>query len=515
MSAIRRIFVEKKKNRDVEASHLFEDIKENLGISSLLGVRILNRYDMDGISDEHYELAKNTIFSEPPVDYIYEENFQCDDDEIMFGMEYLPGQYDQRADSAMQCIQIITCEDMPKINAAKIFVLKGNLSDLEVEEIKKYCVNPVDSRIASLQKPITLDMEISVPEDIKYYEGFINKTNEEIADMRKNLGLAMSDEDLLFCRDYFKKTEKRNPSVTEIRVIDTYWSDHCRHTTFATNINNIEIEDGIYKEPIKEAFDMYMEQRKILYAGKNKNICLMDIAVIGMKALKANGTLDNLDESEEINACSIVVPVDIDGKEEDWLIMFKNETHNHPTEIEPFGGAATCLGGAIRDPLSGRAYVYQAMRVTGSGDPRIPVSETLSGKLPQRKITTSAAHGYSAYGNQIGLATGHVSEIYDEGYVAKRMEIGAVIAATPKSHVVRQSPEEGDVIVLVGGRTGRDGCGGATGSSKEHNEESILTCGAEVQKGNAPTERKLQRLFRKPEVSTMIKRCNDFGAGGV
>jgi len=515
MSSIRRIFVEKKKNRDIEASHLFNDIKENLGISSLQGVRILNRYDMEGISDEHYELAKSTIFSEPPVDSIYEESFKCDDDEIMFGMEYLPGQYDQRADSAMQCIQIITSEDMPKINVAKIFVLKGNLSDSEVEGIKKYCVNPVDSRIASLEKPTTLDVEISMPEDIKYYDGFIDKTDDEIVDICQSLGLAMSSEDLLFCRDYFKKTEKRNPSVTEIRVIDTYWSDHCRHTTFATNINNIEIEDGIYKEPIKEALDMYMEQRKILYAGKNKNICLMDIATIGMKALKANGTLDNLDESEEINACSIVVPVDIDGKEEEWLIMFKNETHNHPTEIEPFGGAATCLGGAIRDPLSGRAYVYQAMRVTGSGDPRTPVSETLPGKLPQRKITTSAAHGYSAYGNQIGLATGHVSEIYDEGYVAKRMEIGAVIAAAPKSHVVRQAPKEGDVIILVGGRTGRDGCGGATGSSKEHTEESILTCGAEVQKGNAPTERKLQRLFRNPEVSTMIKRCNDFGAGGV
>ncbi len=515
MSNIRRIFVEKKKNRDIEAQHLYNDIKENLGISNLLGLRILNRYDMEGISDEYYELSKNTIFSEPPVDSIYEENFACADDEVMFGMEYLPGQYDQRADSAMQCVQIITGEDMPEISVAKIFVLKGNLTENEVEQIKNYCVNPVDSRIASLEKPDTLDMEIAVPDDVKSYDGFIDKTDDEIVKMRQELGLAMSDEDLLFCRKYFKETEKRNPTITEIRVIDTYWSDHCRHTTFATNIQNITIEDGFYKKPIEDTLNMYMDQRKKLYAGKDKNICLMDIAVIGMKALRANGKLDNLDQSEEINACSIVVPVDIDGKEEDWLIMFKNETHNHPTEIEPFGGAATCLGGAIRDPLSGRSYVYQAMRVTGSGDPTIPVADTLAGKLPQRKITTSAAHGYSAYGNQIGLATGHVSEIYDEGYVAKRMEIGAVIAAAPKSHVVREVPAEGDIIILVGGRTGRDGCGGATGSSKEHNEESILTCGAEVQKGNAPTERKLQRLFRNPEVSTMIKRCNDFGAGGV
>ena len=515
MSGIRRIFVEKKKNRDIEARHLYNDIKENLGISNLSGLRILNRYDMDGISDEHYELCKNTIFSEPPVDSIYEEDFKCSDEEIMFGMEYLPGQYDQRADSAMQCVQIVTGEDLPEINVAKIFVLKGKLTDSEIEEIKKYCVNPVDSRIASLEKPDTLDMEITVPDNVKIYDGFIDKSDDEIIKMRQELGLAMSDEDLLFCRNYFKETEKRNPSVTEIRVIDTYWSDHCRHTTFATNIQNIEIQEGDYSKPIRDAFDMYMNQRKKLYAGKNKNICLMDIAVMGMKALKANGTLDNLDESEEINACSIVVPVDIDGKTEDWLIMFKNETHNHPTEIEPFGGAATCLGGAIRDPLSGRAYVYQAMRVTGSGDPRTSVADTLPGKLPQRKITTSAAHGYSAYGNQIGLATGHISEIYDEGYVAKRMEIGAVIAAAPKKYVIRETPEDGDVIILVGGRTGRDGCGGATGSSKEHNEESILTCGAEVQKGNAPTERKLQRLFRNPEVSAMIKRCNDFGAGGV
>ncbi len=515
MSNIRRIFVEKKKNRDIEARHLYNDIKENLGISNLAGLRILNRYDIDGISDECYEFSKSTIFSEPPVDFIYEEDFKCADDEIMFGMEYLPGQYDQRADSAMQCVQIVTGEDMPKINAAKIFVLKGNLSDSEVSEIKKYCVNPVDSRIASLEKPDALDMEIIMPDDVKIYDGFIDKSDDEIIEMRQKLGLAMSDDDLLFCRKYFKDTEKRNPSITEIRVIDTYWSDHCRHTTFATNIQNIEIEDGVYKKPLQDTLDMYMEQRKVLYKGKNKNICLMDIAVIGMKALKANGTLDNLDESDEINACSIVVPVDIDGKEEEWLIMFKNETHNHPTEIEPFGGAATCLGGAIRDPLSGRAYVYQAMRVTGSGDPRTSIGDTLQGKLPQRKITTSSAHGYSAYGNQIGLATGHVSEIYDEGYVAKRMEIGAVIAAAPKSHVIRKSPEDGDVIILVGGRTGRDGCGGATGSSKEHDEESIFTCGAEVQKGNAPTERKLQRLFRNPEVSAMIKRCNDFGAGGV
>ncbi len=514
MSDIKRIFVEKKTGYDIEARHLMNDIRENLEIKALEGLRILNRYDVEGISQQHYETAKRTIFSEPPVDNIYEESFNAADDESVFAMEYLPGQYDQRADSAMQCIQIITGEDMPPIKAAKVFVLKGKISEKELEKIKNYCINPVDSRQASLEKPLSLKMEATVADDVKSFDGFTDMTDEQIIEMRKKLGLAMSDEDLLFCREYFRDTEKRNPTVTEIRVIDTYWSDHCRHTTFATNINSVEFEDGYYKEPIEEAYNMYLKQRKNL-GRQDKPICLMDIAVMGMRALKAEGKLDNLDESEEINACSISVNVDVDGKDEQWLVMFKNETHNHPTEIEPFGGAATCLGGAIRDPLSGRSYVYQAMRVTGAGDPRVPVADTLTGKLPQRKITVSAAHGYSSYGNQIGLATGQVTEIYDEGYVAKRMEIGAVIGAVKKENVVRSRPQKGDLIILTGGRTGRDGCGGATGSSKEHTEESINTCGAEVQKGNPPTERKLQRLFRNPNVSKMIKRCNDFGAGGV
>ena len=514
MAEIKRIYVEKKTGCDIEAGHLFADIKENLNISGLDGLRILYRYDIEGISDEAYETAKKTIFSEPPVDNIYEENAKLDGDEVSFGMEYLPGQYDQRADSAMQCIQIISGDDNAIVAAAKIYVLKGSLSSEDVNKIKGYCINPVDSREAALEKPDTLKMKLTVPEDVKVVEGFINKSQSELLELKNQLGLAMSDADIVFCQEYFKNTEKRDPSITEIRVIDTYWSDHCRHTTFSTEIENIELEAGKYKAPIEEAYNMYMDQRKAL-GRENKSLCLMDIAVMGMRALKANGKLDNLDESEEINACSIVVPVDIDGVEEEWLIMFKNETHNHPTEIEPFGGAATCLGGAIRDPLSGRSYVYQAMRVTGCGDPRTSVADTLQGKLPQRKISTSAAHGYSSYGNQIGLATGQVAEIYDEGYVAKRMEIGAVIGAARKSDVVRERPAKGDIIVLTGGRTGRDGCGGATGSSKEHNEESILTCGAEVQKGNPPTERKLQRLFRNPEVSRMIKRCNDFGAGGV
>lgn len=515
MENIKRIFVEKKQGYNTESEILFKDIKENLSVDKLENLRILNRYDIEGISNEYYELSKKTIFSEPPVDNIYEEEFKPLVDETVFAVEYLPGQYDQRADSAMQCIQIITGKDMPKVAAAKVYVLKGDLSFEDIEKIKKYCINPVDSRLASLDKPESLEMQTSVPEDVKTCKGFIDKTEEQLKSMREEMSLAMSDDDLIFCQNYFKNTEKRNPTITEIKVIDTYWSDHCRHTTFSTNINNIEIEEGHYKSLLDEAFNMYLDERKNLYEGKDKKICLMDIAVIGMKALKKKGILNNLDESDEINACSIVVPVDVDGKEEQWLIMFKNETHNHPTEIEPFGGAATCLGGAIRDPLSGRAYVYQAMRITGSGDPRTSISETLPGKLPQRKITNSAAHGYSSYGNQIGIATGFVKEIYDEGYVAKRMEIGAVVGAAKKSHVVRKTPEKGDAIVLVGGRTGRDGCGGATGSSKEHTEESILTCGAEVQKGNPPTERKLQRLFRNPKASILIKRCNDFGAGGV
>ena len=517
MENIKRLYVEKKKGYDVEARHLFADIKENLGISALEDLRIINRYDVQGIDDEDYNAAKNTIFSEPPVDMVYEETLSFLSEERVFAMEYLPGQYDQRADSAMQCIQLVSQKEKPIVLSAKLIVLKGNVTQEDFDRIKHYCINPVDSREASLDKPETLIMETSVPEDIKSYDGFIHKTKQEITLLRQQLETAMSVEDLLFCQEYFREMEHRDPTVTEIKVIDTYWSDHCRHTTFHTKIEHIEIEDGYYKTPIEKAVKCYQEQRNAVYGPEEstRDINLMDLAVLGMKALRKKGLLDNLDQSEEINACSIVVPVDVDGVTEQWLIMFKNETHNHPTEIEPFGGAATCLGGAIRDPLSGRAYVYQAMRVTGSGDPTGKVSDTLEGKLPQRKITTEAARGYSSYGNQIGLATGQVVEIYDPGFIAKRMEIGAVIAAAPKDHVIRMRPAPGDVVILTGGRTGRDGCGGATGSSKEHTVSSIETCGAEVQKGNAPTERKLQRLFRKGEVSRMIKRCNDFGAGGV
>ena len=514
MAEIKRIYVEKKEGCNIEASQLLADIKENLGLTNLTGLRILNRYDVEDIADDVFEAASKTIFSEPPVDYIYNETFEMAEDETAFSMEYLPGQYDQRADSAMQCIQIISGDDKAVVASAKTYVLKGKLSTEDVEKIKHYCINPVDSREASMEKPATLKMDLTIPTTVETIEGFIDMDEKALLDYRKSLGLAMSEADILFCQKYFKDTEKRNPTITEIRVIDTYWSDHCRHTTFATHINDVTFEDGKYKEVVENVYKMYLDEKKSL-GREQKPVCLMDIATTGMRALKAQGELDNFDESEEINACSIVVPVDVDGVEEDWLVMFKNETHNHPTEIEPFGGAATCLGGAIRDPLSGRSYVYQAMRVTGAGDPTVPVADTLQGKLPQRKIVTSAAHGYSSYGNQIGLATGQVAEIYDEGYVAKRMEIGAVIAAAKKENVIRECPDAGDIIILTGGRTGRDGCGGATGSSKEHDEDSILTCGAEVQKGNAPTERKLQRLFRNPEVSKMIRRCNDFGAGGV
>ena len=514
MAEIKRIYVEKKEGCNIEASQLLADIKENLGLTNLTGLRILNRYDVEDIADDVFEAASKTIFSEPPVDYLYNETFEMAEDETAFSMEYLPGQYDQRADSAMQCIQIISGDDKAVVASAKTYVLKGKLSTEDVEKIKHYCINPVDSREASMEKPATLKMDLTIPTTVETIEGFIDMDEKALLDYRKSLGLAMSEADILFCQKYFKDTEKRNPTITEIRVIDTYWSDHCRHTTFATHINDVTFEDGKYKEVVENVYKMYLDEKKSL-GREQKPVCLMDIATTGMRALKAQGKLDNFDESEEINACSIVVPVDVDGVEEDWLVMFKNETHNHPTEIEPFGGAATCLGGAIRDPLSGRSYVYQAMRVTGAGDPTVPVADTLQGKLPQRKIVTSAAHGYSSYGNQIGLATGQVAEIYDEGYVAKRMEIGAVIAAAKKENVIRERPDAGDIIILTGGRTGRDGCGGATGSSKEHDEDSILTCGAEVQKGNAPTERKLQRLFRNPEVSKMIRRCNDFGAGGV
>ena len=494
MAEIKRIYVEKKEGCNIEASQLLADIKENLGLTNLTGLRILNRYDVEDIADDVFEAASKTIFSEPPVDYIYNETFEMAEDETAFSMEYLPGQYDQRADSAMQCIQIISGDDKAVVASAKTYVLKGKLSAEDVEKIKHYCINPVDSREASMEKPATLKMDLTIPTTVETIDGFVDMDEKALLDYRKSLGLAMSEADIIFCQKYFRDTEKRNPTITEIRVIDTYWSDHCRHTTFATHINDVTFEDGKYKNVVENVYKMYLDEKKSL-GREQKPVCLMDIATTGMRALRAQGKLDNFDESEEINACSIVVPVDVDGVEEDWLVMFKNETHNHPTEIEPFGGAATCLGGAIRDPLSGRSYVYQAMRVTGAGDPTVPVADTLQGKLPQRKIVTSAAHGYSSYGNQIGLATGQVAEIYDEGYVAKRMEIGAVIAAAKKENVIRERPDAGDIIILTGGRTGRDGCGGATGSSKEHNEDSILTCGAEVQKGNAPTEKESYRDY--------------------
>lgn len=512
---VKRIFVEKKKGFDVEAQGLYRDLKYNLGIAALNGVRVINRYDMEGVSEEEYEKAKGIIFSEPPVDQVYEEEMDIPSSNKVIAIEYLPGQYDQRADSASQCIQILTRGEKPEIRNARIIILEGTLTDDEYEKVRNYCINPVESHEASLSKPETLNMEARVPEDVKVLEGFISFNEDEIDEFMKEMGFAMSKEDLRFCQAYFRDCEKRDPSITEIRLIDTYWSDHCRHTTFLTQMENVEIQEGVYGEAIQKAYDSYLESRKYVYGDRQKDCCLMDLATIAMKELKKRGLLEDLDVSDEINACSIVVDVDVDGNKEEWLVMFKNETHNHPTEIEPFGGAATCLGGAIRDPLSGRSYVYQAMRVTGSGDPRTKVEDTLPGKLPQRKITTGAAAGYSAYGNQIGLATGQVAEVYHPGFVAKRMEIGAVIGAAPKKNVVRQKPEAGDVIVLLGGRTGRDGCGGATGSSKEHTEESLLSCGAEVQKGNPPTERKIQRLFRNPAVSTLIKKCNDFGAGGV
>ena len=517
MGEIKRLYVEKKAGCDVEAQQLLEDLKENLAISGLVSLRILHRYDVEGISQKDYESAKNTIFSEPPVDYVYEEAVPFSQQEFVFATEYLPGQYDQRADSAMQCVQLISQAEKPVIAVAKVFAFTGDISQQEMEKIKQYCINPVDSREASLQKPESLHMEREMAKDVEILNDFIVKTPQQLKELRQELGMAMSEEDFIFCQQYFKDTEKRNPSITEIRVIDTYWSDHCRHTTFQTKIEQVEFENGKYKIPFQKAYELYQSERKEVYGQKEttRDVNLMDIAVLAMKSLKKKGLLEDLDQSEEINACSIAVPVDVDGEMQDWLIMFKNETHNHPTEIEPFGGAATCLGGAIRDPLSGRSYVYQAMRVTGAGNPTVNVSETIPGKLPQRKIVTEAARGYSSYGNQIGLATGQVVEVYDAGFVAKRMEIGAVIGAAKKENVLRKRPEPNDSIILVGGRTGRDGCGGATGSSKEHTVSSIETCGAEVQKGNPPTERKLQRLFRNPKVSRMIKRCNDFGAGGV
>lgn len=513
---VRRIYVEKKKGFDVEAASLFSDIRDNLHLSELEGVRVLNRYDIDGIDDATYEAAKLTVFAEPAIDVVYEETMpEALSSAIFFAVEYLPGQYDQRADSAAQCIKLMNAEADATVKFARVIILEGSLSDSQVEAIRNYCVNPVDSQIAADEKPDNLEMETAVPEDVAVITGFRTMDEAALENYRKDMGFAMSPADIKFVQKYYAEDEDRDPTLTELKVIDTYWSDHCRHTTFNTTLEEVTFEDSHYGRIVREAFDQYLAMRKDVYGDRDKNLCLMDMACIGAKYLKKHGKVDDLDESEEINACSIKVKAKIDGKEEDWLVMFKNETHNHPTEIEPFGGAATCLGGAIRDPLSGRVYVYQAMRVTGAADPRKPIEETLAGKLPQRKITQEAAAGYSSYGNQIGLATGLVDEVYHENYVAKRMEIGAVVGAAPADHVIRRVPEKGDVIILVGGRTGRDGCGGATGSSKEHTEESILQCGAEVQKGNPPVERNIQRMFRRKEVATLIKRCNDFGAGGV
>lgn len=512
---IRRIYVEKKKAYGVEASNMCADLQQTLGLTQLTGVRILNRYDLAGLSEEEYEGAKNLVLSEAPVDNVYEESVEIPAGTHSFAVELLPGQYDQREDFAAQCIQAITQGQRPTIAAAKVYVLEGDLTDADVEKIKHYVINPVEAQEAEIAKPETLDMTWEQPKPVAILTGFRELSHEGLVDFLNKQELAMSIDDLAFIQEYFKK-EDRDPSITEIKVLDTYWSDHCRHTTFETKLNNVEITDGVYTEPVAKAFELYKKDRAFVYGADTKRpITLMDMACLATKKLKKEGKIPDLDASEEINACSIVVPITIDGKKEDWLVMFKNETHNHPTEIEPFGGAATCLGGAIRDPLSGRSYVYQAMRVTGAADPRTPYEKTLKGKLPQRKITLGAAAGYSSYGNQIGLATGSVEEYYHPRFVAKRMEVGGVIGAAPRDAVVRERPAAGDLIVLLGGRTGRDGMGGATGASKEHTTKSLSECGAEVQKGNAPNERKIQRLFRDKNVTRLIKRCNDFGAGGV
>ena len=514
---VRRLFVEKRQGFfDIPAQQLCDDLTETFRLTGLKAVRIINRYDIEGLSDEEYEKVKSVVFSEPPVDVVYEEKLPHFPNSRVFAMEYLPGQYDVTADSAAQCVQLVTAKERPEIRTARVIVIVGDVDRETFDEIKAYCINKVESREASLEKPASLEMKMTPPADVKVLEQFNGLDDAGLQAFMDEMGFAMSFEDLKFCQTYFRDTEHRAPTVTELRVIDTYWSDHCRHTTFTTAVDMVDIEDGYFSPALQAAYNQYLKDRDSVYGETTtREVTLMDLAVIGMKELRKEGLLEDLDKSEEINACSIEIKADIGGKQEDWLVMFKNETHNHPTEIEPFGGAATCLGGAIRDPLSGRSYVYQAMRVTGAADPRRPLSETLPGKLPQKKITLGAAAGYSSYGNQIGLATGQVQEVYHEGYMAKRMEIGAVIAAAPKENVVRERPAAGDIIVLVGGRTGRDGCGGATGSSKEHTEESLTSCGAEVQKGNPPTERKIQRLFRNPTVSRMIKRCNDFGAGGV
>ena len=516
MSSVRRVYVEKKPDFAVQAKELKHEISSYLGIKTVTAVHVYIRYDVENISEEVFEKACTCVFSEPPVDVLYKEQIPMAEGARVFSVEYLPGQFDQRADSAVQCVQFLKEDEQPIIKSATTYVIEGNITDEEFEAIKNHCINPVDSRETGMVKPETLVTKFEEPEDVKIFDGFIDMEEAALKELYVSLNLAMTFKDFQHIQNYFKNEEKRNPSMTEIRVLDTYWSDHCRHTTFSTELKNVTFKDGDYKEPIVKTYEQYLADREVLYKGRDdKFICLMDLALLAMKKLKSEGKLQDQEESDEINACSIVVPVDVDGKEEEWLINFKNETHNHPTEIEPFGGAATCLGGAIRDPLSGRTYVYQAMRVTGAADPTVSVKETLKGKLPQKKLVRGAAHGYSSYGNQIGLATGYVKEIYHPNYVAKRMEIGAVMGAAPRRAVKRENSDPGDIIILLGGRTGRDGIGGATGSSKVHTEASIEVCGAEVQKGNAPTERKIQRMFRREEVSKLIKKCNDFGAGGV
>lgn len=516
MGNVKRIYVEKKTPYAVRAKELKTELRSYLGIKGLEAVRVLIRYDIENVSDDTYNKSLGTVFSEPPLDVLYEEGFEAGQEDKVFSVEYLPGQFDQRADSAQQCVKLLNEKEEPVIHSAATYILTGNITDEEFKKIKAYCINPVDSRETGEVKPETLYTQFTDPEDVIIFEDFCSMEEKKLKELYDSLNLAMTFKDFQFIQSYFSRDEKRAPSMTEIRVLDTYWSDHCRHTTFLTELKEIQFEEGYYTEPVKAAYHSYLAEREKLYKGRDdKYISLMDIALLAMKKLRADGKLEDMEVSDEINACSIIVPVEIDGRTEEWLVFFKNETHNHPTEIEPFGGAATCLGGAIRDPLSGRGYVYQAMRVTGAADPTVSVKDTLKGKLAQRKICTGAASGYSSYGNQIGLATGLVDEIYHPDYVAKRMEIGAVMGAAPRRNVIRENSDPGDIIILMGGRTGRDGCGGATGSSKSHTTESIHTCGAEVQKGNAPTERKLQRLFRREEVSRLIKKCNDFGAGGV
>ena len=516
MSGVKRVYVEKKPDYAVAAKALRHEIRRYLGIMDVTGVRVLIRYDVENISDETFEKACSGVFAEPPVDILYKETFPADEGSRSFSVEYLPGQFDQRADSAEQCIRFINEDEAPVVRMATTYVIEGSISDAEFEAIKEHCINPVDSREAASGKPDTLVTVFDDPADIAVFDGFKDMPEDEMKELYDSLGLAMTFRDFLHIQNYYKGEEDRDPTMTEIRVLDTYWSDHCRHTTFSTELKNVKFDDGDYRQPIEDTYRQYLKDHSEIFAGReDKFVCLMDLALMAMRRLKREGKLQDQEESDEINACSIVVPIKVDGVEEEWLINFKNETHNHPTEIEPFGGAATCLGGAIRDPLSGRTYVYQAMRVTGAADPTVSVKDTLKGKLPQKKLVREAAHGYSSYGNQIGLATGLVKEIYHPDYVAKRMEIGAVLGAAPRRAVIRENSDPGDIIILLGGRTGRDGCGGATGSSKVHTVESIETCGAEVQKGNPPTERKIQRLFRREEVSCLIKKCNDFGAGGV